>query len=266
VALKHLDVVVPTQVLEDFGILSGLFFRNNESVDILQTFAVRPHVLALVVRVRRRGPFKDLETIRGEARALVRRYRLARFELMSANRERREYVAWIEWKIPVAVEEALGAEGGIIPLRVVREGVGSARVSLVLSERVLPRFRGLLDQFDGEDWLRAVRRVPAERWDPWATLTRRQRELLSLAFQLGYYESPAKVSLDRLGELVGPPSRNTCGRRSERSLERWWARRGNAQSQRDAAGAYSFLASFAFGRSSVLWHFRQRVARMAFRA
>jgi len=203
VALKHLDVVVPTQVLEDFGILSGLFFRNNESVDILQTFAVRPHVLALVVRVRRRGPFKDLETIRGEARALVRRYRLARFELMSANRERGEYVAWIEWKIPVAVEEALGAEGGIIPLRVVREGVGSARVSLVLSEGVLPRFRGLLERFDGEEWLRAVRRVPAERWDPWATLTRRQRELLSLAFQLGYYESPAKVSLDRLGELVG---------------------------------------------------------------
>jgi predicted DNA binding protein len=45
--------------------------------------------------------------------------------------------------------------------------------------------------------------VPAERWDPWTTLTRRQRELLSLAFQLGYYESPAKVSLDRLGQLVG---------------------------------------------------------------
>jgi hypothetical protein len=30
--------------------------------------------------------------------------------------------------------------------------------------------------------------------------------------------------------------------------------------------AYSFLASFAFGRSSVLPHFLQRVARIAFRA
>jgi hypothetical protein len=201
--MKHLDIVVPTQVLEDFGILSGSFFRNNESVDILQTFAVRPQVLALVVRVRRRGPFKDLDTIRREARALVRRYRLARFELMSASRERGEYVAWIEWKIPEAVQDALGTEGGIIPLRAIREGEGSARVSLLLSDGVLPRFRGLLDQLGGRDWLRAVRRVPAERWDPWTTLTRRQRELLSLAFQLGYYETPAKVSLDRLGELVG---------------------------------------------------------------
>ena len=201
--MKHLDLVVPTQVLEDFGILSGSFFRNNESIDILQTFAVRPQVLALVVRVRRRGPFKDLETIRREARALVRRYRLARFELMSANRDRGEYVAWIEWKIPKAVQEALGTEGGIIPLRVVREAIGSARVSLLLSDGVLPRIRSLLDQFGGRNWLRAVRGVPAERWDPWTTLTRRQRELLSLAFQLGYYESPAKVSLDRLGQLVG---------------------------------------------------------------
>jgi len=191
--MKHLDVVVPTRLLEDVGILTELFFRNNESVDVLQSFAVRPKVLALVVRVHRRGAFKDLETIRREARSLVRRYRLDRFELMSANRERSEYVAWIEWKIPQAVHEALGTEGGIVPLRVVRETEGSARVSLLVSEGVLRR----------RDWVRAVRRVPAERWDPWTTLTLRQRELLTLAYRLGYYATPAKVSLERLGQLVG---------------------------------------------------------------
>jgi len=201
--MKHLDVVVPTRLLEDVGILTELFFRNNESVDVLQSFAVRPKVLALVVRVHRRGAFKDLEMIRREARSLVRRYRLARFELMSANRERSEYVAWIEWKIPQSVHEALGTEGGIVPLRVVREAEGSARVSLLVSEGVLRRFRNLLDRFGGRDWVRAVRRVPAERWDPWTTLTLRQRELLTLAYRLGYYATPAKVSLERLGQLVG---------------------------------------------------------------
>ena len=201
--MKHLDIVVPTRVLEDVGILTELFFRNNESVDILQSFAVRPNVLALVVRVRRRGPFKDLDAIHREARSLVRRYRLARFELMSANRERGAYIAWIEWKIPEAVQEALGTEGGIVPLRVVREDARSARVSLLVSETVLRRFRSLLDRFGGRDWVRAVRQVPAERWDAGTTLTLRQRELLTLAFRLGYYETPAKVSLDRLGQLVG---------------------------------------------------------------
>src|SRR5256884_7903196 len=91
--MKHLDVVVPTRLLEDVGILTELFFRNNESVDVLQSFAVRPKVLALVVRVHRRGAFKDLETIRREARSLVRRYRLHRLEPLFAHRGRSENLA-----------------------------------------------------------------------------------------------------------------------------------------------------------------------------
>src|SRR2546430_14390331 len=94
--MKHLDVVVPTQLLEDVGILTELFFRNNESVDVLQSFAVRPKVLALVVRVHRRGAFKDLETIRREARSLVRRYRLAPVGLSAADPEGSENVSWVE--------------------------------------------------------------------------------------------------------------------------------------------------------------------------
>src|SRR5205823_1568367 len=187
--VKHLDVVVPTRLLEDVGILTELFFHNNESVDVLQSFAVRPHVLAFVVRVRRRGPFKDLEAIRREARALVRRYRLARFELMSASRERGEYLAWIEWKIPEAFDSA--------------------------TTRPRRRFR-------------------------------------------------STVSANS-SEFPGLRSQNTCGVRSERSSEPWWARRADAHSG-GVEVLYSFRASFAFGRSSVLPHFRQRVARIAFLA
>lgn len=197
---------MPIRLLEDLRILSAWFFRSNESLEILQSFAVRPNVLALVVRVRRGGPFKGLETIRLEARALVRRYRLTRFEVLSANRDRGEYVAWIEWKLPKsvqAVQAALSEEGGIVPLRVAREEPKKARVSLLVSDGVLPRIRRLLDEFGGRDWLRAVRSAPAERWDPWTTLTARQRELLTLAFRLGYYETPAAVSLERIGRLVG---------------------------------------------------------------
>lgn len=204
--MKHVDIVVPVPLLEDLRILSSWFFRSNESVDILQSFAVRPQVLALVVRVRRRGPFKGAEVIRQEARALVRRYQLARFEVMSANRDRGEYVAWIEWKIPKsvqAVQAALSEEGGIVPLRIVREGSDRARISLLVPDGVLPRIRRLLDEFGGRDWLRAVRSAPAARWDPGSTLTARQRELLTLAFRLGYYETPSAVSLGRIGRLVG---------------------------------------------------------------
>src|SRR3989304_5648842 len=67
----------------------------------------------------------------------------------------------------------------------------------------LPKSRELLDRFGGRAWLRAVRSAPAGTWQPLATLTHRQRELLTLAFRLGYYDTPARGSLSRLGDLVG---------------------------------------------------------------
>src|SRR5205809_5833711 len=106
---------------------------------------------------------------------------------MSASRERGEYVAWIEWKIPEAVEEAFGKEGGIVPLRVIREDPGSARVSLLVSERALRRFRSVLARFGGHAWLRPVGRVPGGRWDRWTTLTFARRDLRPSAFRLASY-------------------------------------------------------------------------------
>src|SRR2546427_11395270 len=35
-SVKHLDILVPTRVLEDVGVLTELFFRHNESAEILQ--------------------------------------------------------------------------------------------------------------------------------------------------------------------------------------------------------------------------------------
>src|SRR2546427_799268 len=83
--MKRLEITVPLRLIEDLGILSEQFFRNNESVEVLQSFSVRPQVAGLFVRVRRRGPFKNPETVRREARSIQNRYHLERFEVLSAD-------------------------------------------------------------------------------------------------------------------------------------------------------------------------------------
>jgi len=98
--MKRLELTVPTSLLDDLEILSDRFFRHNRSVQVLQSFSVRPQTNALIVRVHRKGPFKDEATVRREARAIARRYRVARFELLSTDRTHGEYVAWIEWHLP----------------------------------------------------------------------------------------------------------------------------------------------------------------------
>ena len=83
--MKRLELTVPTSLLDDLEILSDRFFRHNRSVQVLQSFSLRPQTNALIVRVQRKGPFKDEATVRREARAIARRYRVARFEVLSGS-------------------------------------------------------------------------------------------------------------------------------------------------------------------------------------
>jgi len=202
--MKRVEVTVPLRLLEDLGIVTARFFRHNESVEVLQSFILRSRVAALFVRIRRRGPFKGPETVRREARTLERRYRLERFEILSSDPRRGEYVAWMEWRIPAALGEAMADDlTGVAPLEIARAGRTKARLSLLASTAALPRLRVLLDRVGAPYTLRAVRSGPSTPWQPLAGLTARQRDLLALAYRLGYYESPATVSLDRIGDLVG---------------------------------------------------------------
>src|SRR5881296_2766595 len=149
--MKRLELTVPTSLLDDLEILSDRFFRHNRSVQVLQSFSVRPQTNALIVRVHRKGPFKDEATVRREARAIARRY----------------------------------------------------RVALLASEKVLPALSRLLDDVEAPYRVRAMKSASLEAWQPLASLTQRQRDLLELAYHLGYYASPAKASLRQIAGLVG---------------------------------------------------------------
>src|SRR5256712_975061 len=98
--MKRLELTVPRSPLDDLEILSDRFFRHNRSVQVLQSFSLRPQTNALIVRVHRKGPFKDEATVRRERRAIARRYRVARVELPSTDPTRGEHVAWIESRLP----------------------------------------------------------------------------------------------------------------------------------------------------------------------
>src|SRR2546428_7492351 len=125
--MKRLELTVPTSLLDDLEILSDRFFRHNRSVQVLQSFSLRPQTNALIVRVHRKGPFKDEATVRREARAIARRYHVARFELLSTDPTHGEYVAWIEWRLPARLRGLLGEEwSGAGPPQVAAVGSGAA--------------------------------------------------------------------------------------------------------------------------------------------
>ena len=202
--MKRLELTVPLRLLEDLGILSGRFFRHNDRLEILQSFVVRPKVAAMFVRVRRRGPFKDLASVAQEAHEIARRYQLKRFEVVSADPGQGEYVAWIEWRVPTSLMDRLEAGlAGVVPLEVTRAGPKDVQVALLASNEALPRLRRLLAELGTAYRVKSARSAPAMAVRPLAELTSRQRNVLGIAFRLGYYESPAAVSLTRVATLVG---------------------------------------------------------------
>lgn len=202
--MKRVEIQLPLALLDDLGILRARFFRHNASVTVVQSFAIGPRVAALVLRVRRQGPFKEPAVVEREAKAIARRYRLHRFEVLSYAPDRGEYLAWVEWAVPEGLRRLLADEsGGIVPLEVGRVTPKDARVTLLASDEMLPRVRRFLDDFGVPYRVHAVRNVSAAGWEPLSGLTPRQRTILELAFRLGYYESPATVSLGQIGRVLG---------------------------------------------------------------
>src|SRR2546428_11864678 len=105
--MKRLEITVPLRLLGDLGILSEPFFENNEAVEVLQSFSVRPHVAGLFVRVRRRGPVKGPDTVRREARSIRNPDHLPRLEGLFAGPRAGGYGPPVLWLIPARVPAAL---------------------------------------------------------------------------------------------------------------------------------------------------------------
>ncbi len=185
--MKRLELTVPLRLLEDLGILSGRFFRHNERLEVLQSFLVRPEVAAMFLRVHRRGPFKDLSAVAREAREIARRYRLKRFEVVSADPEQGEYVVWIEWRVPAALMDRLESGlAGVVPLELSLAGPTEVQVSLLASDEALPQVRTLLVESGTPYRVRSARSGSSAMRQPLAGLTTRQRNLLGMAYRLGY--------------------------------------------------------------------------------
>ena len=158
----------------------------------------------MFLRVHRRGPFKDLSAVAREAREIARRYRLKRFEVVSADPEQGEYVVWIEWRVPAALMDRLESGlAGVVPLELSLAGPTEVQVSLLASDEALPQVRTLLAESGTPYRVRSARSGSSAMRQPLAGLTTRQRNLLGMAYRLGYYDSPARISLGRMAVIVG---------------------------------------------------------------
>jgi len=200
--MRKVTLRLPTRAATDLGLVNPRFFRNNESLEVLQAFAAGDAVTQ-VVRIRRKGPLPsnaEVERRRGE---LLGRYALRHFEVLDRDEARNAVTALITWRIPKGLAAIVDEFGtSLVPAEPFLIGPEEAVVSFYAAEERLPIVYEILGGLGIRYRVSAVRPSRGER-TPLAALTERQRSLLELAHRLGYYETPARSTLDRLAAIAG---------------------------------------------------------------
>ncbi len=218
-AFWRISLRVPTRPLLDAGLLPAGFFRHNESVEILRVYAFQPKERMLLARIVRSGPAWTREAIARRRDSLRRRYRLRDFEIVDVGADGRTYVALVRQENPGILEDLLEELGaGVTPTLPTVVGRDQTTLTFVADDRSETKILGMLDNL-GIRWTllsrRAIRAPSADA----GLLTARQREVLSLAWNLGYFDVPARADLARLAHLTGL-SRNTVSQHLRRAMRR----------------------------------------------
>jgi hypothetical protein len=200
--MRKVTLRIPTDAVVRLGVIERRFFDSNASLEVLHTFAAGDSV-SQVVRIRRKGalpPTLEIERRRGE---LLGRYALRHFEVLDRDEASGEVTALITRRISGDLASLLREIGSeVVPARPFLVAPEATVVSLYASDSRLKAIYGMLADLGIPYAVESARAFRGER-SPLAELTERQRGLLELAFRLGYYDSPARTSLDRLAKIAG---------------------------------------------------------------
>lgn len=217
--LRRVTVDLPSRPLFEAGFVPKAFFAHNESVEVLHVYAFQPRERVLLVRIVRSGrPLSESEIVR-RRESFRRRYRLRDFEILRVGEDGRTFVALLRQENPGILEQILEELGaGVTPITptVLRKDVST--LSFVADDVTEKEVFTLLDGL-GVKWRLRARQVVRLGRESGADLTPRQRELLSLAWNLGYFEIPALTDLQKISDLAGL-SRNTVSQHLRRGMRR----------------------------------------------
>lgn len=217
--IRRFTIDTPSEWLVRSGVVPSGFFTHNESVEILRVFAFLPRERLLLVRVARRGLPRTLPQIARSRARLRRRYHLRDFEILRVEEDGLAFVALLRQANPGALEsilEELGAGLTLTTPTVLRRDVST--LSFLADGGTAKQVFRLLDRM-GVGWELRRRAIPHGLRSTDEILTARQKEILDLAWSLGYFDVPSRVGLRKLSDLTGL-SRNTVSQHLRRGLRR----------------------------------------------
>ncbi len=193
-----------TDDLCDLGLLNPRFFLHNEFLEVLDTFDIDEEYITQTVRIRRKSDMPDEEEVREREAELLSRYNLDYFRVLARDETRKEFTALIKQRttrVLAGILKELHLEAFPSIPTLIRED--ESIISFCADEDDLGRVLKILQNMNLPFNVKSLSRYVPPTTE-WATgLTERQREILRLALESGYYEVPARISVTGLANVVG---------------------------------------------------------------
>ncbi|MCJ2519381.1 MAG: helix-turn-helix domain-containing protein [Candidatus Thermoplasmatota archaeon] len=171
---------------------------------MLETFDVDERHITQIVRVRRRSSMPDDGELKENEAELLSRYNLSYFQVLRRDEERREFTALIKQKTNRTLEDILRElHLDVFPTFPIIIREDESIMSLCAKQDELGKVLKVLQRIELPFEVRSLGEYtpPVSEWG--GSITERQREVLRLALELGYYEVPARTNLTDLAKVIG---------------------------------------------------------------
>ncbi len=216
--LRLITIEIPSQELLSEE-LPESFLKGIESAEVLHVYSFQPREAMILLRIVPKEPHDGESPEKGgHAEIMGCRWgcRLRSFELLRTEMGGRECIGVIRLKTSRSTRALLERIGpGVTLTTPTVIGEETTTMSFVADDDAEGKIFEALKRLRIEWRLVRHRNIDAARLRKDTIFTARQREVLTLAWNLGYFDIPAKVGLDRIASLTGM-SRNTVSQHLRR--------------------------------------------------
>lgn len=211
--------------LNKLHIINPHFYVHGEELLISDIINYTPNRIVYVASLEMKDMKKDNVLLESKKEEILKRYNLERFETFSIDKISNRYTVLISQKFPAVLKGLIKRYYDTIflvpPIRISRE---SMKFNFLVLENESKKFLALLDELNVSYSVKKTSELFSERiptksyYAKSKNLTSRQAKVLKIAYDLGYFDIPRKLSMKQFSsELeISPASTHRILKRIER--------------------------------------------------
>jgi len=214
-----LKLVTVNLDINKMGIVNSHFYRHDKKLIVEDIINYNTQRIVYIATLERKDFIENIEKILLKKQDFLKKYNLENFEIISLDKMKKNYRLLIIQNFPSIVSEIIRTYGNEIfivpPIVISRENIEFNFLTLS-SKGFLNMLKNLGVNYDIK---KSVNIYPENSK---IKFTKRQMDVLNLAYSSGYFESPKKIKLPEIASRLNisvPPAQRLIKRIEKKCID-----------------------------------------------